>query len=107
MSDEDVIRDIEELVGHVQAIVTLGYNRFARAANRDYWAAKGLLIDIHTAFGRLSPGRQAASASDAEGLRALRNRLSHQYVDVNRRILWQVMRDDLPRLVDDLNRGRM
>jgi uncharacterized protein with HEPN domain len=33
---------------------------------------------------------------------ALRNRLSHQYGDINPRILWDIVKNDLPALADAL-----
>lgn len=34
----------------------------------------------------------------------MRNRLVHAYFDINLKILWQTMKEDLPLLIDELNK---
>lgn len=58
---------------------------------------------VGEAAGRVSAEFQAEHANIAwREMVALRNRLIHEYLQVNLTVVWRTVRDDLPRLIADL-----
>ena len=67
-------------------------------------AVERLLEIVGEAAGRLSPAVQHEMDVDFRAVRGLRNILAHRYGDVDPRVLFNVVRGSLPKLLDEARR---
>jgi uncharacterized protein with HEPN domain len=83
-----------------------GHSRPDLDTNRQLRLALTHLVEIvGEAAARVSPaGRQRWPAVPWVGIVGLRNRLIHGYDDVDLDILWDIILNDLPPLIDELQR---
>lgn len=109
-SDLGRIQEIHDLVLQTQAqIASLGFTkeRFLNPADdADDLMAEGLMnrvFRITEEAGKISEGVAARYGFGTRGASGVRNRLAHAYMEVDREIVWSVLEDDCPALLEACN----
>ncbi len=104
-SDEDLVR-MRHMPDAAREAVELSRGKGPRAIARDRvlsLALVRLLEVVGEAAGRVPDGaRQAHPEVPWSQIVGLRNRLIHGYDSVDLEILWRILSDDLPRLIEAL-----
>ena len=101
----DRVQDILEAIAEIQAFVAgMDFEAFRNDA-KTIKAVELNLILIGEAAGRVPESVQEDhSAVPWHLMRAMRNRLVHVYFSVDPQIVWDTIRNDLPPLVEALQR---
>ena len=104
-SDEDLIR-IRHMLDAAREAVALSRGKGPRALSRERvlsLALVRLLEIVGEAAGRVSDGtREVHPEVPWSQIVGLRNRLIHGYDSVDLDVLWRILSDDLPRLIEAL-----
>ena len=104
MSRHDPIVTLRQMLEHAQEASDLAAGRFRADLERDrllYLALTRLLEIVGEAANRLlTDWRQRLPGIPWAQVASLRNRLAHGYDEVDLNILWEIVVDDLPPLID-------
>ncbi len=76
-------------------------------SDEDDLIAEGILnrvLRVTEEAGRLSDGLSGQYGFDRRGASGVRNRLAHAYGEVNREMIWSVLQDDFPALLEACDR---
>ena len=108
MSIQDDKTRIKHMLDAVQKVVNFVKNRTFQDLENDEMLALALvkLIEIvGEAASRISKEYQTNNPQIPwSAMIGMRNRLVHAYFDINLKILWQTTQEDLPHLIDELNK---
>ena len=108
MSIQDDKTRIKHMLDAAQKAIAFVNNRTFQDLENDEILALALvkLIEIiGEAASRLSKEYQANHPQIPwSAIIGMRNRLVHAYFDINLKILWQTTQEDLPSLIDELNK---
>jgi uncharacterized protein with HEPN domain len=104
MSPEDApLLDILEAATHAIAFVeSMTEEAFYASPLHQYAVARALEIVGEASKKVPADARDRLAGLPWPKMVGLRNRLSHQYGDINPRILWDIVKRDLPELVEAL-----
>ena len=104
--EDDVL--LRDMLDHARKAVAAVAGRERGDLERDDVLAAALERFIEVlgeAAGKVSEAtREQAAAVPWRGIIGMRNRLVHGYASVDHDIVWDVVTDDLPRLIADLER---
>ncbi|UPK76041.1 DUF86 domain-containing protein [Nocardioidaceae bacterium SCSIO 66511] len=101
-SDDDLVDDVAGFVATAERIVGHGETAFFNPADDILRrAARSVVIDVATAVAGMS-SQTRTQIPDAAAIIGMRNRLAHTYQGVNDRIVWNVLTNELPRLLRQL-----
>lgn len=104
--DENIIYYIKKHYSELQAELKVINNSFENFLNNliIQKAIKMDLLQIGELFGSLSEGlKNKLPKSDIKGIVDIRNFLAHGYTQIDNKILWLTIQNDLPRLMNQLN----
>ena len=108
MSIQDDETRIKHMFDAAQKAITFTNNRTFQDLEEDEMLALALvkLIEIvGEAASRVSKDYQANHTQIPwSAMIGMRNRLVHAYFDINLKILWQTTQEDLPSLMEELNK---
>lgn len=112
MSDDlSRVQEIHDIITHTQEqLRSLEFTkeRFEKPeSDSDDLIAEGLMnrvFRVTEEAGRMSPEAAGAYGFDTRGARGVRNRFAHVYGEVDRGIVWEVIENDFPNLLESCAR---
>lgn len=102
---ENLSAELERQRRWAANITTRGREAFDDPADETlYLAAQAVIINLAEALERRTPPQVLAVAAidDVPALRGMRNRLAHDYLVVDKAIVWEAISRDVPALLDRL-----
>lgn len=93
---QDIVEDADRIASFVDGMTL---DQFT-VDERTIFAVERLLQRITEAAVQIDPAdaKQIGSGLPVAQMRALGNRLRHEYRDIDRRIIWEIARDEVPSL---------